>query len=416
MKITQELKREAKRLGWKTLKKEQIQPIRALMKGRDCLMIYPVAFGKSAIFQLPALCQKTGAWTLVIEPTLALIYDQVRHLQARGIAAAFLTGVNGEEQEKVLADVRNGEITILYVTPERLCQKDFRCGIEAVPPWLVAVDEAHCVLDWGDTFRKCYLKIGAILDTLPQRPVIAALTATAPPDCRKKICKALHMKKAEIFFRGMRGDNLTILKRDCEGISEERRLKLLVKYIGKYGKEGKTVIYCLSRKSVDLVANYLKKAVGETVAKCHGFMEVEQREKQVLAFMQGKRRIMVATSAFGMGVDLPDIRLVIHAQMPLSAVDYIQQIGRAGRDGAPAHAVLLYSSNDGKLGRYILDQGDLSKRVRRQMEKRLIEMEHIVQSDACLMAQLRTALGESEATDCGRCTNCQKRRKQHERD
>lgn len=165
MKITQELRREAKRLGWKTLKKEQIQPIRALMKGRDCLMIYPVAFGKSAIFQLPALCQKTGAWTLVIEPTLALIYDQVRHLQARGIAAAFLTGVNGEEQEKVLADVRNGEITILYVTPERLCQKDFRCGIEAVPPWLVAVDEAHCVLDWGDTFRKCYLKIGAILDT-----------------------------------------------------------------------------------------------------------------------------------------------------------------------------------------------------------------------------------------------------------
>ena len=182
-------------------------------------------------------------------------------------------------------------------------------------------------------------------------------------------------------------------------------------FIRKYGQEGRVVVYCSSRKYTDLVANYLSEMFPHEIVKCHAYMEPDKREQHELRFIRGDKRIMVATTAFGMGVDVPDIRLVLHFNLPLNVIDYYQQIGRAGRDGNPAHAVLLYAKEDLDLNRHILDHGGYAPKLEKWLHCRLDEMANVAASDSCMMRQVLGALGEESSTNCNRCTNCQRARR-----
>ena len=400
-------------LGIKKLRKHQIKPIQSILDGYDTMVIAPTSAGKSAIYQLPALIKaKDRQWTLVIEPTLALIGDQVQKLQEKGIAAASITGRNGPDHDKIFQEIWNGQITLLYTTPEQLQTRRLREVMQANNPWLVVIDEAHCVTVWGYTFRPKYLQIKHQIAQLKRRPVIAAFTATAPTDDQKAIQELLGMQHTDIYSMSLRRENITLLKEDCTGldIDQHQRLKRVGHYIRKYGEDGRVVVYCSSRRNVDIVTNYLKKKFSG-VAKCHAYMDEDEREKQEFQFICGKKRIMVATTAFGMGVDVSDIRLVLHFNLPLSVIDYYQQIGRAGRDGNPAHAVLLYAKEDIDLNQYILEHGDYTVSLKDQLAARLDEMAGIAFSDSCMVRQVLDALGEESSTNCNRCTNCQRARR-----
>ena len=349
---------------------------------------------------------------MVIEPTLALIGDQVQKLQEKGIAAASITGRNGPDHDKIFQEIWNGQITLLYTTPEQLQTRRLREVMQANNPWLVVIDEAHCVTVWGYTFRPKYLQIKHQIAQLKRRPVIAAFTATAPHDDQKDIQELLGMQHTDIYSMSLRRENITLLKEDCTGldIDQHQRLKRVGHYIRKYGEDGRVVVYCSSRRNVDIVTNYLKDKFSG-VAKCHAYMDEDERAKQEFQFICGKKRIMVATTAFGMGVDVPDIRLVLHFNLPLNVIDYYQQIGRAGRDGNPAHAVLLYAKEDLDLNRHILDHGGYAPKLEKWLHCRLDEMANVAASDSCMVRQVLGALGEESSTNCNRCTNCQRARR-----
>jgi len=392
--------------------REQIEAINSILDKQDTFVVAPTSFGKSAIYLVPAIINSSkGKWALVIEPTLALIVDQVTHLQELGIAADMLTSRNRDEHYSILDNLSESKITVLYVTPERLQTHNFLTAVKDNPPWLVAVDEVHCVLDWGYTFRKDYLRIRDFVKKLNYRPTIAAFTATAPSKYRGAICKQLGMEKPNIYTSSLVRSNVTLLKEDCSGLSIKKRLARVNYNIKKYRKDGRVVVYCATRKNVDIVANYLSKRFPGEVVKCHAYMDSDKREKHEMQFINGSKPIMVATTAFGMGINVSDIRLVIHFNLPLSAIDYYQQIGRAGRDGEKSHAMLLYYPDDIELNRYVLRKEELPDEVQNWLSDRLGEMVSIAESDKCLVQQLLTALGEKHPTTCRHCTNCQRARR-----
>ena len=409
MKLKNSVKSAMAELGLKTLRKHQNGPIDSLLNGKDTLVIYPTSSGKSAIFQIPALVNaQHKKWTLVIEPTISLIHDQVKRLKDLGIAAEYITGNNVQKHDDILD--RLDKLTFLYVTPERLQSNSFYYTVSQNNPWLVVVDEAHCVLDWGYTFRSSYLNIKSFIKSLKRRPVIVALTATAPQENRPVLCKALGMKKQDIYTHDLNRENIILLREDCRGLTLKQRLGRINYNIKKYTKDGRAVIYCATRRYCDIVYNYLSDRFPGQVTKCHGFMDMPHREKHELQFIKGKKRIMVATTAFGMGVDVPDIRLVLHFNLPLSAIDYYQQIGRAGRDGNTSHAVMLYHPDDIELNTSLLKQQE-NPSIQSWLEKRLEEMIDIARSEKCLTKELLRALGEEKPKPCGRCTNCQRNRR-----
>jgi len=392
-------------------REEQITAINSILDKQDTFVVAPTSFGKSAIYLVPAIINRKDKWTLVIEPTLALIADQVSNLKQLGIAADMLTSRNRDDHYSILDNLTDNKITVLYVTPERLQTNDFLDAVKENPPWLVAVDEAHCVLDWGHTFREDYLHIKDFIKELDHRPTIAAFTATAPEDYRNKICKHLGMKEPDIYKVSLERNNIILLEENCSNLSIKKRLSRVKYNIKKYRDNGRVVVYCATRKNTDIVANYLSKHFPGEVVKCHAYMDSDKRENHEMQFINGSKPIMVATTAFGMGINVPDIRLVLHFNLPLSSIDYYQQIGRAGRDGEKSHAMLLYHPDDIELNRYILGNDDLSNKVQKWLSDRLGEMVSIAQSDKCLMQQLLAALGEDHPTTCRHCTNCQRARR-----
>ena len=419
MKINHSIKSAMKQLKIETLRKHQIEPINSILDGQDTLVIAPTGSGKSAIFQIPALVmlRQTGSWILVIEPTISLMEDQVQTLTQKRIPAQQISSYHpAKSQACVRIDDRWVNIPrvqdqIIYITPERLKDDSFRQAAKRTPPSLVVIDEAHCVLDWGYTFRSNYLKIGKWLSTLKKRPVVAAFTATAPESYRSEICSLLGMEQPNIYVSSLERSNLILIQEDCSGMDIKHRLSRLKYQLKKYGKDGRVVIYCATRKYVDMATNYLSKQFPGEVVKCHAYMDPEKREKYELDFIHGKKRIMVATTAFGMGVDVPDIRLVIHFNLPLSVIDYYQQIGRAGRDGEKAHCVLLYAEEDRELNIHILHKENYDEAQEKWLLERLDEMVRIATDESCIMQQVLTALGEKKPNTCRHCTTCQRNRR-----
>ena len=412
MKVKSNVQAAASRLGIEKLRKFQINPINSVLDKHDTMVIAPTSAGKSAVYQVPALIGEVShKWTLVIEPTLALIADQVRKLQKLGIAAEMLTSQNNDKHVKILEALQAKKVSIVYITPERLRSFNFHYVVQNNPPWLAVIDEAHCVLDWGFTFRRDYLQIKEFIGGLKRRPVIIALTATAPPKYRDIIKLLLGMKQPNAYVSDLTRSNLILLKEDCSRLSIKRRMSRVTYNIMKYGEDGRVIVYCATRKNVDAIFNYLKKKFPGQVVKCHAYMEQEKRDKYGMLFINGTKSIMVATTAFGMGVDVPDIRLVVHFNLPLSAIDYYQQVGRAGRDGNRSHAVLLHDPKDIELNKHVLKKENLSETAQKWQQNRLTEMASIAEGDECLMQRLLEALGEKDVKKCRYCTNCQKKKR-----
>lgn len=407
MDIKKDIKYAQSQFCIEKLRKHQVKPINSILAGKDTMVIAPTSAGKSAIYQIPALL--FNGITLVIEPTLSLMYDQVNKLKSHGIHAVRIdSSVPAREKGHILGCIKTGKIKILFVTPERLQNQKFQDAIKDVRISLIVIDECHCVTSWGYGFRDDYLRIGKFVDTLNHNPVIVALTATATPDMRLKICDLLSMDQPEMFKSSLYRPNLHFMKRLF--VSDEAKLKELKRLLKKRKGNCSCIIYCNTKKMTDAVYDEVKKWYPGDIVKCHSNLTGKVRKRNELLFLNGEKRIMVASSAFGLGIDQSNVDLVIHFNLPLSLLDYYQQAGRAGRAGQKSKCILLYCENDYFVNRTILREID-DNAARKNVLRALDEMKEYAESYKCLTRQILSALGEKLDKPCGSCTNCQRKKR-----
>lgn len=324
--------------GFSGLRDGQDQVVRSILEGNDTLVVMPTGGGKSLCYQLPALCRE--GVTLVVSPLIALMKDQVDALEQRGIPATMInSSLGASEQKDRLRRLRDGEFKLVYVAPERFGSKSFLHALSELDVDLVAVDEAHCLSQWGHDFRPDYLKLGAAIEAMG-RPQIAALTATATARVRADIATHLRLVEPSIIVRGFARENLSFRISPCDGNKDKfARLHALIRQY----KTG--IVYCSTRKKVEQVSEELT-GLGMKIAAYHAGMSDAERESAQNSFISGEADIAVATNAFGMGIDRADVRFVAHFEIPGSIEAYYQEAGRAGRDGAPACCELLFNHAD----------------------------------------------------------------------
>ena len=407
MSIKKTIRQVADTIGIKgELKKEQVNAIKDGLDGQDLFMIAPTSFGKSAIFQILAIME--GGLTIVIVPTLSLLHDQVDQLQQRQLSVgALASDCMSYDEFGIQRALKQYGYLILYTTPESLWKLD----LSDIPVSLLVVDECHCVTSWGYGFRAAYLEIGDFLKQLPRRPQVVALTATAPVSDREKIKELLHMKHIKEYEISLYRPKLTFSVYSF--VSEEKRQKELKRLLKQYSKsgDGSCIIYCNTRAQTKEIYDLVKKWYPKQVSICHSNLSNGDRRRNEQAFMNGERRIMVATSAFGMGVNKSDVRLIIHYNLPLSIIDYYQQAGRAGRDGGRARCILLYQKSDYDFNHWMLEQNKDPDALERTL-KALDEMKEYADAEkGCMVQRMLLALGEKLDKPCGRCTYCQKARR-----
>lgn len=410
MKIPYDIKTVMEMLQINKLRNVQIKPMGSIQAGQDTFVLAPTSAGKSAMYQLPAIAHSQEA-TVVIEPTISLMHDQVQKLVSNGIAAEYLDStMSPKEQRHTLKRFAEGETQILYLTPERLTSEAFLCAVKKIRLFMVVVDECHCVLEWGYGFRAAYLHIGEFVDSLHPRPVVAAFTATACPSDVDRICESLHMREQKVFLNDLYRKNLVFLKKHTA--SRQDKQQKLIRFIRKYHQRA-SVIYCNTKKGVEAVYELLQKKYPDQVVKCHSGMSAKERSGHELQFLSGERPIMVATTAFGMGVDLGTIDLIIHFNMPLSITDYLQQAGRAGRDGQKAHCVLLYGDDDYWVNRVILSDIKDTKALKRALAGLDAMKEYCCDRERCQAKLLLEAFAQHHSQNCNHCTTCQRKRREH---
>lgn len=407
MSIKKTIRQVADTIGIKgELKKEQVNAIKDGLDGQDLFMIAPTSFGKSAIFQILAIME--GGLTIVIVPTLSLLHDQVDQLQQRQLSVgALASDCMSYDEFGIQRALKQYGYLILYTTPESLWKLD----LSDIPVSLLVVDECHCVTSWGYGFRAAYLEIGDFLKQLPRRPQVVALTATAPVSDREKIKELLHMKHIKEYEISLYRPKLTFSVYSF--VSEEKRQKELKRLLKQYSKsgDGSCIIYCNTRAQTKEIYDLVKKWYPKQVSICHSNLSNGERKRNEQAFMSGERRIMVATSAFGMGVNKSDVRLIIHYNLPLSIIDYYQQAGRAGRDGGKARCILLYRKSDYDLNRWVIEQSQDPAALEHSL-RALDEMKEYADDEkGCMVQRMLLALGEKLDKPCGRCTYCQKARR-----
>ncbi len=407
MSIKKTIRQVADTIGIKgELKKEQVNAIEDGLDGQDLFMIAPTSFGKSAIFQILAIME--GELTIVIVPTLSLLHDQVDQLQQRQLSVgALASDCMSYDEFCIQRALKQYGYLILYTTPESLWKLD----LSDIPVSLLVVDECHCVTSWGYGFRAAYLEIGDFLKQLPRRPQVVALTATAPVSDREKIKELLHMKHIKEYEISLYRPKLTFSVYSF--VSEEKRQKELKRLLKQYSKsgDGSCIIYCNTRAQTKEIYDLVKKWYPKQVSICHSNLSNGERKRNEQAFMSGERRIMVATSAFGMGVNKSDVRLIIHYNLPLSIIDYYQQAGRAGRDGSRARCILLYRKSDYDLNRWVIEQNQDPAALGYSL-RALDEMKEYADDEkGCMVQRMLLALGEKLDKPCGRCTYCQKARR-----
>lgn len=407
MSIKKTIRQVADTIGIKgELKKEQVNAIKDGLDGQDLFMIAPTSFGKSAIFQI--LANMESGLTIVIVPTLSLLHDQVDQLQQRQLSVgALASDCMSYDEFGIQRALKQYGYLILYTTPESLWKLD----LSDIPVSLLVVDECHCVTLWGYGFRAAYLEIGDFLKQLPRRPQVVALTATAPVSDREKIKELLHMKHIKEYEISLYRPKLTFSVYSF--VSEEKRQKELKRLLKQYSKsgDGSCIIYCNTRAQTKEIYDLVKKWYPKQVSICHSNLSNGERKRNEQAFMSGERRIMVATSAFGMGINKSDVRLIIHYNLPLSIIDYYQQAGRAGRDGGKARCILLYRKSDYDLNRWVIEQSQDPAALEHSL-RALDEMKEYADDEkGCMVQRMLLALGEKLDKPCGRCTYCQKARR-----
>jgi len=328
----------------------QEEIIGAFLSGRDVVALLPTGGGKSLCFQLPALINNN--LTVVISPLIALMKDQVDGLRARGIGAVFINSSLGwDETQKALAEIKAGNIKLLYVAPERLANERLISALREADVGFVAVDEAHCVSQWGHDFRPDYLAIKDFINSLKIRPTVGAFTATATPEVKDDIIKNLGLRDPQVFIRGFDRPNLKFFaQKNLKGRQRQEEVSRIIKT-----QPGSGIVYTISRKETEEMASFLSANNISSVAY-HAGLEKAARTRIQNDFMENRFKVIVATIAFGMGVDKADIRFVIHAGMPSTLEGYYQEAGRAGRDGEPAYCILLHSKRDFGLHNYFIRQ------------------------------------------------------------
>ena len=421
MDIKRHLKSALKQLGFDKPRKAQIIPMNTLDAEQDAIVIAATGSGKQVIYETVGLAH-SDKLTIVIEPLLALIYNQVQTLQAHDIPADYIDMTRSKEDiAKILNKVRKGKLNFLYVTPERLQNHSFIETMQHSNIFMIVADECHCITEWGYTFRDAYLHIGDFIGKLKRKPVICACSATISADSLNTIRDSLHMDKPAVLRSDLRRDNLILLKKDvtCQKKTPEERLefriKKLCKLIDKYHKDGSVLIFAQTTTYVDALYNILAEKYPNNVTRYHSRVKPERRKKELLFdFLQGERKIMISTSAFSMGIDIPDIELVVHFNAPISMTDYIQQIGRAGRDGRKAHCFLFYDQNgddDAISNSFIKKAKKQSTKAAKTIRSNLNQVHNFIHSDNCMVCDILKYQGQHETKTCKRCTVCAQKRR-----
>ena len=353
------------RFGFSGFRPGQAEVVAAAAAGKDVLCVMPTGAGKSLCFQIPALL--SDGVTLVVSPLIALMKDQVDGLVRRGVrAAAVHSMVSLEEQDAAMDDAVAGDLRLLYVAPERFKSERFRARLASVRVARVAVDEAHCISQWGHDFRPDYRRLGPALAAMGSPPVIA-LTATAPTDVQDDICAQLSLREPARFVKGIVRENLAF-----EVVSLRDRGEKDLALFARVRRAGASLVYCATRKQVDRLHGELKKRALDPL-RYHAGLSEEERSAAQEAFLSGSARLLVATNAFGMGVDRPDVRRVIHFDIPRTVEAYVQEAGRAGRDGLPAECTLLYHPADLHIQRWFLEAANPSREVVAEVCRVLVE-------------------------------------------
>ena len=385
--------------GYTSFRPAQEAPIASLLRNEDVIGIMPTGAGKSICFQIPALC-KAGL-TIVFSPLISLMKDQVDGLLVQNIPAALINStLTQAEFNKTMYEVRSGKIKLLYIAPERLGSNFFCNVLRALPIAQVIVDEAHCISEWGHDFRPSYRLIGEWLNSLPKRPIVGAFTATATKYVENDIKKLLGLDNANVYVTGFDRPNLSF-----SVIRTPKRMDYVVHYVRQHANEN-GIIYCATRKDVDRVYENLTRA-GIKVGHYHGGLSDEVRREMQNAYADDKLQVMVATNAFGMGIDKSNVRYVLHYQMPRNMESYYQEAGRAGRDGAPAECILLYSGQDVQVHKYLIEQS-IETPERQEVELRKLQsMIDYCFCSNCLRKYMLNYFGESTAwTTCDNCSSC----------
>ena len=385
--------------GYTSFRSAQEAPVESLLKNEDVVAIMPTGAGKSICFQIPALC-KSGL-TVVFSPLISLMKDQVDGLVDQNIPAALINStLTQTEFNKTMYDVRSGNIKLLYIAPERLGSNFFCNVLRSMPISQVIVDEAHCISQWGHDFRPSYRLIGDWLASLPKRPVVGAFTATATKAVENDIKTLLGLDHANVYVTGFDRPNLSF-----SVVRTSKRMDYVVDYVRRHSHEN-GIIYCSTRKDVERVYDNLTRA-GIQTGYYHAGLSDEMRKDMQNKYAFDQLQVMVATNAFGMGIDKSNVRYVLHYQMPRNMESYYQEAGRAGRDGAPAECILLYSGQDVRVHKYLIEQGHLEPQ-REQVELRKLQsMIDYCFCSTCLRKYMLAYFGDIVPwLECSNCSSC----------
>ena len=384
--------------GYTSFRKGQENIIKSIINKEDVLAIMPTGGGKSICYQVPALC--LDGMTIVISPLISLMKDQVDALKTMGVKALLInSSLSNSEYSKVLEDIENDECKIIYIAPERLDNLEFVNIIRGKNISQVAIDEAHCVSQWGHDFRVSYKKIPHFINKLEKRPIVTAFTATASNEVREDIIRILNLHSPAVYITGFDRENLSI-----NIVKSSSKNKYILDYIQNHKNES-GIIYASTRKEVENIYEGLLKR-NYSVAKYHAGLSNDARHEYQEKFINDDIKIMVATNAFGMGIDKPNIRWVLHYNMPQSIENYYQEIGRAGRDGEDSECVLLFSPGDIHTQKYLVEVGIENPERKRVQYKKLQQMVDLVYSNTCYRKSILNYFGEHFLEECNNCSNC----------
>ena len=385
--------------GYSSFREGQENIIREILNGNDVLTIMPTGGGKSICYQVPALL--LDGITIVISPLISLMKDQVDNINNLGIKSAYInSSLSNIEINNILDEAARNEIKILYVAPERLESQAFLELISSINVSMVAIDEAHCVSQWGHDFRSSYRRISRVISLLRNRPIVTAFTATATDEVREDIVKLLELNNPKVFISGFDRKNLKIVIE--KGVNKKN---YILDYINNNGNES-GIIYCSTRKEVDSLYDLLI-ARDVNVEKYHAGLNDEYRKEAQENFIYDKCNIIIATNAFGMGIDKPNVRYVIHYNMPKNIEGYYQEIGRAGRDGEKSECIMLFSPGDVQTQKYIIDTATESS-IRKENELvKLQTMINLVYTQDCYRKFILNYFGEQYDEKCNNCSNCE---------
>lgn len=384
--------------GYTSFRKGQENIITSIINKEDVLAIMPTGGGKSICYQVPALC--LDGITIVISPLISLMKDQVDALKTMGVKARLInSSLSNSEYNEALEEIENDECKIIYIAPERLDSMEFVNIIRGKNISQVAIDEAHCVSQWGHDFRVSYKKIPYFINRLDKRPIVTAFTATASNEVREDIINILNLHNPAVYITGFDRENLSI-----NIVKSSSKNKYTLDYVENHKNES-GIIYASTRKEVETIYEGLLKR-NYSVAKYHAGLSNEARKEYQENFINDDIKIMVATNAFGMGIDKPNIRWVLHYNMPQSIENYYQEIGRAGRDGEDSECVLLFSPGDVHTQKYLVEVGIENPDRKRVQYKKLQQMVDLVYSNTCYRKSILNYFGEPFLEDCNNCSNC----------